>query len=290
MLGLVGGVVAVPSVGVAARRIAGGPSSRGGPEAVVRRYYRRAERNSDYTAFADEVSALAHGVSPLPAVAADNPPLYTSARRATVLDTRVVSRDVDPRRVVDGSSYLDATLTEDETEALAGDNAVVAVRLGTGDGEVVQQWFLATDDDGWGLVWVADVTPSTDGTTPSGVVRRVYRLAGEAESRLEFANGADSLTHSASIVPGAMRRPLVGDTVFEELRRGTLRDTEVVARNVGPGAVTNRLGGDESAPQVRSVAEENAVVDATVEYDQVGETTREWLLATEAGEWRMVWF
>lgn len=258
-----------------------------GPTATVRQYYRQANADSveEFTAFADVVDEVSHRVSPLGEIARQGPSLYSTARRATVLDVGVVGEGIAPQRVLEESPFLRASLGDDDVSAIAAENAVVSVHLDVDGSELVQQWFLATDDQGWGLVWVTDLS------TPRAVVRELYRIADRAEDDTAVADEVDELSHSASIMPGSMRRTVVGDSVFSQLRQATLLETEIVARNIDAGGVTNRLGGRESAPKIQSIAAENAVVTATVAFEQLeGPVTTEYIVAPEDGEWRIVWF
>jgi hypothetical protein len=132
-------------------------------------------------------------------------------------------------------------------------------------------------------------TPPAD---PVDIVREYHRRANAAESVDAFAEQIPELAHSASPlldvatdVPG----------VFDGALRQRLVDTEVVGEDLSTGEildVSDFFAGAVSREEVETIAENNAVVAVTLETEDVigGVFAKEWLVAPEDGEWRLVWF
>jgi hypothetical protein len=127
---------------------------------------------------------------------------------------------------------------------------------------------------------------------PKTVVREYYRRAGAAETARAFASTVPEVAHSASPLPevaedvprtldGALNQEVDEiEVVEEDVSAETVRDfSDFFAESVGEEAIG-------------SIAEENAVVAVTLETDDVvgGTFAKEWLVAPEDGEWRLVWF
>lgn len=132
------------------------PGEPEGPAAVVREFYRRAEAAESAEAFADDVDELSHPVSPLSDVAADVPGFFDGARRQDLADAEVVARDVGAERIRGVSDFFNAWVDDEAVEAIAAENAVVAVTL-RGDRSAngaELEWLVATAGDEWRLVWL----------------------------------------------------------------------------------------------------------------------------------------
>lgn len=130
---------------------------------------------------------------------------------------------------------------------------------------------------------------SDDPTEPVG---EYYSRAGAAESREQFATEITNLVHSVSPLPDvAESSPSVFDGALEQ----ELVDVDLVEKNVSADTIRNMsafLAGSVSDEEVATLAETNAVVAVTLESDRVmgGTLAKEWLVAPEDDEWRLVWF
>ena len=263
-------------------------SGSDGPAAVVSEYYRRASVAEDSEAFAEQVPALAHSVSPLSALAADAPMAFTSTLRQELVDTEVVERDIDAERIEAISDFFAASVGEEGIARLAGDNAVVAVTLDdetVAGGRVAVEWLVAPEDGEWRLVWVGDRNG------PRAAVREFFRQVKSAEGgRLD--ESVAELSHSASPLP------YVADYAprfFAGVRRQDLGQTEVVAENVDSAAIAERFGllvNWTRRAEMDALTGENAVVTVSLRDDllEVGDFVQEWLVAPDYGEWAVVWF
>lgn len=124
------------------------------------------------------------------------------------------------------------------------------------------------------------------------VVREYYRRASTAESVDAFAEQVPELAHSASPLSDvATDVPRLLDGAL----RQRLADVEVVDEDLSGGEVletSDFLAGAVSQEEVEGIAEDNAVVAVTLETGDVvvGVFAKEWLVAPEDGEWRLVWF
>jgi len=124
---------------------------------AVGEYYRRANAADTDRAFAEAVPELAHSLSPLPRVAEDIPGALGEARGLAVVDGAVVERDVGAERIRGISEFLAGSLSDADTDTLAGDNAVVAVTLEAErvvGGRLAKEWLVAPEDGAWRLVWL----------------------------------------------------------------------------------------------------------------------------------------
>ncbi|EMA70461.1 hypothetical protein [Halorubrum distributum] len=274
--------------GAAVLALAAGRSSTAGdagsPATAVEAYYRRASASEDAEAFAADVTALAHPFSPLSRIAEDVPMAFDAVIRQELSDPAVVGEDISADEIRSISGFLAASLTDEEIESIAAENAVVSATVIGGDGgEFERRWLVATDDDEWRLVWPGE----PEG--PVTVVREYYRRAGAAESAAAFAADVEALAHPASPL-GEVAADVPG--LFDGAREQELVAAEVVARDVDAErvrAVSDFFGGAADDETVEAVAAENAIVSVTVAADDGDEFELEWLVATDDGEWRLVW-
>lgn len=149
---------------------------------------------------------------------------------------------------------------------------------------------------GASVLGLAAESPSIFGDTPPddsvSVVREYYRRASAAESVDGFAEQIPELAHSASplvdvatdiprLLDGALRQRVVEIEVVDE----DLSGAEILD-------VSDFFAGAVSQESVERIAENNAVVAVTLETEDVvgGAFAKEWLVAPEDGEWRLVWF
>jgi hypothetical protein len=127
--------------------------------------------------------------------------------------------------------------------------------------------------------------------SPTGIVRAYYRRASAADTAQAFADQIPDLAHSASPL-----RDVAADipNVFDGTVGQHLVDVTVVDENVSSEEIretSDFFTGSVSDETIESIAEENAVVAATVESDGIigGVFATEWLVAPEDGAWRLVW-
>lgn len=260
-----------------------------GPVAVVEEYYRRASATDDSDAFADDVRALSHGASPLVDLANDVPMAFDDTLRQELIEAEVVAEDLSAERLRVVSDFFTGSVTDEQIETLAAENAVVSATVADADapdGELVFEWFVAPEDGAWRLVWPGDWTG------PEAVVREFYRRANAAESAAAFATDVRDLSHSlsplsdvAADVPG----------FFDGAQRRELAEVEIAAEDVDAERVreiSDFLAGALTRVQLETIADENALAAATILDDRVesGQLVREWLVAPEDGRWRLVWF
>ncbi|RLM68176.1 hypothetical protein DVK05_10490 [Halorubrum sp. Atlit-8R] len=255
-----------------------------GPTAAVEAYYRRASASEDSEAFADDVAELAHGASPLSRVAEDVPMAFDATVRQELSEAAVVEEDVSAARIRSISGFLAASLSDAELEAIAAENAVVSATVVGGDGgEFELEWLVATDDGEWRVVWPGE----PEG--PVTVVREYYRRAGEADDADAFADDVAALSHPASPL-GEVAADVPG--LFDGAREQEIVSAEVVARDVDAErvrSVSDFFSGAVDDEAIETVAAENAVVAVTVADADGDEFELEWLVATDDGEWRLVW-
>jgi hypothetical protein len=119
-------------------------------------------------------------------------------------------------------------------------------------------------------------------------VRAYYQRASETESARGFADQVPDLAHSASPF-----RRLAADapTVFDDVLEQDLVDMVVTRRDVDADYIediSGFLAGSLSDAELETLAETNAVVAVTVG-SAAGPVRREWLVAPEDGDWRLVW-
>ena len=260
-----------------------------GPAAVVEAYYRRARAAEDSETFAEQVPELTHSVSPLSELATDAPMAFDGTLRQELVDVEVVEEDVGAERIEDISDFFAASVGEEGIAQLAGNNAVVAVILeadGVIGGRVAKEWLVAPEDGEWRLVWF-------DGrNSPRAAVREFVREVNVAGSIEALDDPVDDRSHSVSPLPSVVE---YNPRFFAGLRRQELAGTEVVAENLDAGALADRFGlfaNWARRADIEPIAGENAVVAVSLRDGSigVGEFVQDWLVAPEAGEWRVVWF
>lgn len=138
------------------------------------------------------------------------------------------------------------------------------------------------------------VTSETTAGTPTDVVAEYYRQANMADSVRDFATRIPELAHSTS--PLSMVADDVPNAFDDPL------DQELIARQVvGEDVDTERVegfsdffAGSLSESDVETLAGNNAVVTTILDWRGANgapvRISREWLVAPENGEWRLVWF
>jgi len=255
-----------------------------GPTAAVEEYYRRASASEDSEAFADEVTALAHGASPLSRLAEDVPMAFDATVRQELSEVAVADEDVSADEIRAISEFLAASLTDAEIESIAAENAIVSATVVGGDGgEFTIEWLVATDDGEWRVVWPGE----PEG--PVTVVREYYRRANASEDSEAFADEVAALAHPASPL-GEVAADV--PSLFDGARRQEVVEAGVAARDVDAErvrAVSDFFGASADDEAIEAVTAENAIVSVTVADADGEEFAVEWLVATHDGEWRLVW-
>lgn len=140
-----------------------------------------------------------------------------------------------------------------------------------------------------GYTFTANSSPTA---SPTETVEEYYRRAGEVDTQEQFAAEIQSLAHSVS--PLSEVAESLPSTLYEASRQD-LVETEVVARDIDAERIqeiSSFFAGTVSDEEIAALADTNAVVATTLEDDEVigGELAKEWLLAPEDGNWRLVWF
>jgi hypothetical protein len=256
------------------------------PETVVREYYRRAATAETNEAVRTVVRDLSYSASPLRELAGTTPFPFDDVRRQRLVSTTVLAEDIDAARIRQISDFFAAYVGDAGVEAIAEENAVVAVTLDTDlpGGTLAKEWLVAPENGRWRLAW-----PTTR-NSPEASVRGLFRQVVSAESVTGLVDGVTEFAHSVSPLPA-----LVADNpeFLDGTRRQRLVATAVDAENVGVELISDEFTpfadwADES--DVETVAEENAVVALSFADESGAETVvREWLVAPDDGEWRVVW-
>jgi len=129
---------------------------RNSPRAAVRRFFREVNAAGSFEALDDPVDDRSHSVSPLPNLVEYNPRFFAGLRRQELVGTEVAAENLDAGELADRFGLLASWARRAEVEAVAGENAVVAVSLrddSLGVGEFVQEWLVAPDRGEWRAVW-----------------------------------------------------------------------------------------------------------------------------------------
>jgi hypothetical protein len=261
----------------------------GGPVDVVSAYYRRAADAESDRAFTAQVPELAHSASPLPALADASPNAFDGALRQSLVDAEVVATDVSAETIRSISDFLAGWLSDEAIETIAETNAVVAVSLESEaviGGELAKEWLVAPEGGEWRLVWF------DERDAPGAAARRFFRSVALADSFEALDDPVDAQSHSASpLLNVAEYTPWY----FRGIRRQSLRETEVVARNVDATEIAAEFGSFlswASQDELAEIAGENAVVAMALRDADRGVEAfdQQWLLAPEYGDWRVVWF
>ncbi len=136
------------------------------------------------------------------------------------------------------------------------------------------------------------IAAETGSDGPVAVVGDYYRRARAAEDSETFAQQVPDLTHSVSPLSR-----LAADTplAFDSTLRQELVDSRVVAGDIGAErirAISDFFAAAAGEAGLARLAGDNAVVAVTLEADGIvgGRLAKEWLVAPEDGEWRLVWF
>ncbi len=136
------------------------------------------------------------------------------------------------------------------------------------------------------------IAAATGPDGPAAVLREYYRRARAAEDSETFAQQVPDLTHSVSPLSR-----LAADTplAFTGTLRQELVDTEVVEADIDAErirAISDFFAAAAGEEGITRLAGNNAVVAVTLENEEIigGSVAKEWLVAPEDGEWRLVWF
>lgn len=127
--------------------------------------------------------------------------------------------------------------------------------------------------------------------SPEVVIREYYSRADAVDTVDAFAADVSELSHSVSPLSDVAE---ASPGLFAGAVRQNLVDVEVVQRDVDAEqilSVSDFFAGSVTDEAVAAIVEENAVVAVTLESDRVGvgAYVLEWLVATDDGQWRLVW-
>jgi hypothetical protein len=142
-----------------------------------------------------------------------------------------------------------------------------------------------------------------DTSSPEAVVESYYQAVDELESDSGedvILNKIEPVMHSASPIPDLIEASFNSsentdspdENTESQARSLDSVSTEVVEEDVGEEALTQNygIGFFVSETDIPGIVEENAIVEANVEYDN-GDTARaEHVTATENGDWLIVTF
>ena len=129
---------------------------RNSPRAATRGFLRQVNAADSIEALDDPVDDLTHSVSPLVNLVEYNPRFFTGLRRQAFTGTEVVGQDLDAGALADRFGLFANWARRADIEAVAGENAVVAVSLRGDDLDVegfTQDWLVAPDSEEWLVVW-----------------------------------------------------------------------------------------------------------------------------------------
>lgn len=129
---------------------------RNSPRAATRGFLRQVNAADSIEALDDPVDDLTHSVSPLVNLVEYNPRFFTGLRRQAFTGTEVVGQDLDAGALADRFGLFANWARRADIEAVAGENAVVAVSLRGDDLDVegfTQDWLVAPDSEEWRVVW-----------------------------------------------------------------------------------------------------------------------------------------
>lgn len=132
------------------------PTSRNSPGAAARRFFREVSQTEFAGQLEEPVAELTHSSSPLVNIADYNPWYFRGLRRQELAQTEVVAQNVGVGRIASRFGPLVSWASKGEIEAIAEENAVVAVSLSDDQldsGEFDQQWLVAPDSGEWRVVW-----------------------------------------------------------------------------------------------------------------------------------------
>lgn len=127
-----------------------------GPTDVVKRYYRRANATATASEFADQIPKFAHSASPLPDVAESIPRAFDETVSQELVRAEVVAEGISSEDIRDISDFFAGSVSMEEIETIADENAVVAVTLTSDNvvgGELAKEWPVPPEGDSWRLVW-----------------------------------------------------------------------------------------------------------------------------------------
>lgn len=129
---------------------------------------------------------------------------------------------------------------------------------------------------------------------PTVVVRRYYAAADDAESQNEFLADVRAIVHGESPLAELIASESLSE--WQVARRATVERVALVEEGLGAEEIANRSDFLREAigDDLGRFAGENAVVEASLDLSalpQFDDETRvqPWFLATEDGEWKLVW-
>ncbi|MFT4946497.1 MAG: hypothetical protein ACI8TL_000733 [Natronomonas sp.] len=131
-----------------------------------------------------------------------------------------------------------------------------------------------------------------DTSSPTAIVESFYEASDEVDedaSTDEILDAVDPYLHSASPFPDVIRES--EDSDDSQTRSLESISTEIIEENVDESALNNQYGlsfFDVSEDDVAAVAEENAIVEGQLSYDNGDDQQVQHITATEGGDWLLV--
>lgn len=129
---------------------------RNSPRTAARTFFRQVTVAETLKALDEPVAEWSHSLSPLEHVAKYTPWYFRGLRRRTLEDTSIAAENIDTGEIANEFPPVTNWASRDEVDAIAEENAVVAVSLRDdqlGVEELEQTWLLAPDNGAWRLVW-----------------------------------------------------------------------------------------------------------------------------------------
>jgi len=132
-----------------------------------------------------------------------------------------------------------------------------------------------------------------DTSSPEAVVESYYRAANEVETDTGAEEAIETIRpffYEDSPLFELIRASLEENGVQETQNLDTI-ETTVIDENLGTEALINDRGltsTNLSEGEIETIAEENALVEASVEYEDAEDVTQQHLTATADGDWLIV--
>lgn len=134
---------------------------------------------------------------------------------------------------------------------------------------------------------------NADTSSPEGIVESFYRTSDEIGSDAstdEILDVMGPFLHSASPIPDLLEESSGDDSNSEDRSLNSV-STEVIEEDVGEATLAEdySLGlAGVSESDIAAIAEGNAIVEASVEYDNGDSQSPRHVTATESGDWLIV--
>jgi hypothetical protein len=134
---------------------------------------------------------------------------------------------------------------------------------------------------------------NADTSSPTAVVESWYEKSnelGQDASTDEVLDAIDPFLHSVSPIPDALREAEDSNNESEDRSLDNI-STEVIEENVDENTLNNEFSlsfFNVSEDDVATIAEENAIVEGQISYDNGDEQQVQHITAPENGDWLLV--